>query len=982
MISEITFSTSKVTDSITNSSSINTLDNIQPLSFLEFITNTNVDYSPEEYNNFYIDYLKQWSDIKNSTSSTKTVNYIELYTNFLKELVVTYSTQSELRFFSTLNFNDPVELDIAIPLYVEKLRQVILFYKEKRDNIKYVVDKNKIKGNSTSIEKAIFERIYDYIFSTEQQPQYTLLNLSLSAIISDMKIDIEEFVDVYGNYFDLPRVNEDQGTLRDDLYNSNINDIDIDLFFKTSDAQNVLQSKVFLLELPLAVNYSTTVDLICDPTNPLLLIDTQANVCGLTVAEKDSLKRELISKYIGVDFYYISTINNTLCADKFITAQNPTANIPNLQTADTATVQSNEVKLLRDLGLFFKPDTIGLFQLNSNNFTFSVDASKLESDKIYIFPDPNVYGNVSLNKQDVYPLVYIHDYTKDVKNISSGLASGDPKVSNYEQTFTPYFSKEQSTLKNVVDNTSLNLNFSDLYNKGYITKIQYDIYGNEYALFKDEFGHTFKTITDNTNEEYILDLQLDGHVFYDIIEGYNFDYSIVGEEYGSIRSGISARTINEINAPTFTLSGTPYTLFFREFTPYDELITLSRNIQGKFRDAGSFTFEDNSSLPDPTLADSPSYPSVQPYYYTELVDAGVSSLTPITRAFIGVGGSNGDFALDVKTVYSNLNVEDYDCGYFTDIIELTNDFNYEINYPYFDTVDANSSTVVSSVTGSNLIKTQAYKRKLQGNLFVKNQRSSLSYPVSAALNIIYKKYNSSVISEIYTGIKDFDVVYDTIVCETNSYLVFDKIKYDENGFLPPATKNTFFTRNSAQPINKFSNRFFNEKDKTLTFCVINEVITDINHDQPCLSGSNYKILLPQIYQYNIPQNTVTNVFPRGGDVEKYAVSLFSIRNQFDSSFNINIIKVDKPIISYNSLNCMYKLTYTCTDSNNMAYIFDINFSINNDRTTFGNSKFYKQNKLINTSNFYSLTSNYPNTLYVSVNTLDGAIIKDNGTIIL
>ena len=54
MISEITFSTSIVKNSITSDSTGITVDNTQPLSFLEFIRNTNVEYSPDEYNNFYL----------------------------------------------------------------------------------------------------------------------------------------------------------------------------------------------------------------------------------------------------------------------------------------------------------------------------------------------------------------------------------------------------------------------------------------------------------------------------------------------------------------------------------------------------------------------------------------------------------------------------------------------------------------------------------------------------------------------------------------------------------------------------------------------------------------------------------------------------------------------------------------------------------------------------------------------------------------
>ena len=1000
MISEITFSASVVKNSITNSDATVTIDNVQPLSFLEYIKNTNVDYSPEEYNNFYIDYLQQWANIVNTKSSVNKVNYIELYVNFLKDIVITYSTQSELKFLSTLNYNDPVDLDIAIPIYVEKIRQIIIFYKEKRDEAKYVIDRSRIKGNSKSIEKAIFEKIYNYIFTSEQQPQYTLLNVSLSSIVLDMKIDIEEFVDVYGNYFDLPRENTSTETLRDELYTSNINSIDINLFFSVVQPGTIFQSSVFLNELPLAINYATTVDLICDPTNPLLLVNTDNNKCGFSSTDKERLKRELISKYIGIDFYYISTLNNILCSGKFITAQNPTSNICNLQTADTATIQSNEIKLLRDLGLFFKPDSNGIFQLNSNNFTYSVDETKLKDDSIYIFPDPNVYGNVSINNQAIYPLVFIHDYTKDVKNISSGFASGDPKVNNYEQTFAPYFAKDQTINISSENNDSYKLNFSDLYNRGYITKVQYDIYGNEYALFKDEFGHTFKGITDQVSSDYILDLLLDGHVFRDIQEGYNFNYSTVGVQDNIIRSGLSTYTVNSFSAPTFTLTGWPLTLYFREFTPYDEFITQRRNIKVNLRDGGEFVISNGQALPDSISADMEDYPGSGVFYYTELADGGVSSLDPLTRATLSL---SGDFTYNVASLYYTQYVEEYNCGEFTDDTTTQNSFDYEYNVPYYEDVSEESKTIISTTSGEDILKSQAYKDKLSGNLFVKSQHYSNAYPLSTALNSIFDKYNVNVKSEVYGRIKDFDIIYDTIVCETNSYLVIDKINYNGE-FITPFTKNTYFTRNSAQPINKFSNRFFNEVDKTLTFCVTNELTDDIvsnlatqlNEDilteYPgfenilafilSMSGSNYKIILPTIYQYDIVQNTTVQVFPRVDDILNFSINIFSLRDYFTPEFNVNIVKVDKPIIAYNSFNRMHKLTYTCTDSNNMFYIFDIDFNIRNNAVTFYNGKFYNQDKVATTSSFYNLSDIRYIESFADINNVTGSLIKDDGTIVL
>jgi hypothetical protein len=1011
MSNKITFGTSILNNSITNSNATITIDNTQPLSFLEFIKNTNVDYSPDEYNNFYLYYLKQWADITNTKNGNTAVSFVELYIDFLKNLVLTYSTQQELKFMSTLDFNDPVDLDIAIPIYVEKIRQIIIFYKEKREEAKYSVDRNKIKGSSASIERSIFEKIYNYIFSSEQQPQYTSLNLSLSSIVTEMKIDIEEFVDVYGNYFDLPRTNTSTATVRDTQYSSNINDIDINLFFKEVLPADIFGSQVFLLEIPLAVNYAVSVDPICDPTNPLNFINAD-NKCGISQDERDSLKRELISKYIGVDFYYITTINDVYESGKFITAQNPSSNIPNLQAADTATIESNEVKLLRDIGLFFKPDTIGLFQLNSSNYTYSVDETKLETGKVYIFPDPNVYGNVSVNRQIDYPLVFVHDYTKDARNSSSGFASGDPKISNYEQTFTPYYTRQQNQEKNTASEESLNLNFSDLYNKGFITKVQYDIYGNEYALFKDEFGQTFKSVENIESDLTILNLTLDGYDFFDSIEGYNFNYSTEGSVDGSIRSGLSTLTVNNVKLPftepQFTLSGFPYTLFFRDFTPYQESIIPERNITFRYKDAGGFTFLNSDALPDPILADSisPAYPSSSLYYYQELAEAGISQLTPyIERGYILSGTNYSNFTLDGRYILSSeqsgITTSNFDCGYYTDISQLTNDYDYDYNYPYKDDVSADSLTIISSISGNNTFNTQNYKRKLNGKLYIKNQRYSTSTILSSSLSAIFSKYSASVKNEIYNKVKDFDVIYDTIICETDSYLVFDKINYEDSTFITPGTKNTYFTRSSSNTINKFSNRFFNEKEKTLTFCTINQLedgggaylttetgLQTITTESPfspinlqaefeSLTGTSRSILLPAIYQYHIIDNTIVQVFPNLDDITRSATQLFSIRNHISNIFDVNITKIDKPVVTYNSFNRIYKLTYTCSDSNNMVYVYDYSFSIDNDLVTFHDGKFYKPGKVINTTGFYSTSIQYATT-----GALQGTPNIQGGTFIL
>lgn len=1013
MVSTITFSTAIVQNSITNPLADTSIagDNTAPYTFLEFITNTRVEYTPEEYNKFYIFYLKEWSEIK-SKNSEEAFNYVTLYVEFLKEITLTYTTQQELKFLSTLNFNDPLDLDIAIPFYTEKIRQLCLFVKEKREEGKYVVDRNKIKGSEYSIQQSLFEKIYDFLFTAEEDPQYTTLNYTLSNIYNNLKIDIREFVDVYSNYFDIPRV--DSGDR--EFYSSNVNDIDIELFFDSPS--EIFASPVFLSEIPIAVNIAVNIDVVCSSLNPIVAgPDGGQNInqdlelgcfeqCGFSFEEKIALKKRLIQKYIGVDFYYIDNTVIPPVSGILFKAEAPYGNIQNLQTPDTATTPSNQVKLLKDIGLFFKPDKTGIFKLNANNYSYNIDFTKLNKDKVYIYPDPAVYGNVGFNKQTDYPLIFEIDYRKDVKNVSSTFAVGDPYVKDDEQNISPIYTKQQSRNKNFISEDSLNLNFADLYNKGYITKYQTDIYGNEYALFKDEFGSYFKQIELIPNS-FIKNLLLNGYLFFDPLEGYNFDYSQAGVYSNTIRSGLSTHTVDFESSPSFNLSGRPLYLYFREYYPYQELdtsnnlgellgtgysaftsltallesFTPSQNINevvASEKECGTFTFYDGTFLPDPIHADYEDYPSPFNYYYTTLVEAGLSSLYPLHRAYLFPNllteelsalttedyqnlsleaTPNANFTLDVKSVLSASGGY-YDCRYFSDNIVIREDLE-----TLESKIADDSTTLVSSLTGANDVKSQIEKRNLEGKLYVKNQTYSLSYPISTALSVIFNKYNSSVKSEVYEKIKDFEIVYDSIIIETPNYLLFDKIKYDDNEFKTPSTKNTFYSI-SGSNLKTFSSRFFNEKSKDVTFCVMNYLES--------LSSTNYKTIYPEIYRYDVVTNNTKKLYPTT-DVSSLS-SIFSLSAIYDNLYNVNIIKINKPSLTFNSYNQMYKLTYTGVDNNNLFHMFDYEFDVVNDVVTFYSGKVYKHNKSITTTSFGEVSS-----IFININPISGAYTINNIT---
>ena len=940
-----TYSTGAVSNSITSSdTTTNTKDNIKPYSFLEFINATKVDYTPEDYNQFYITYLQKWTEVKNSVSTTTQVSFVGFYIDFLKEIVLTYTTTQEKKFLSKLDFTDPVDLDVAMPFFVDKIRQIVIFYKGVRDDAKYTIDKNKSKGTNLSVEKALFENIYKNIFGAQDDPQYYTLGVTLSSIAQNLKIDVEEYVDIYGNYFDIPEdVNkadlEDVDVIRKTYYDANINPIDIELFFGNSYTQ-LFGNISYLLEIPLIANVSLQFDPICEPNNPLTFAQSEPK-CGLSTDEISALKKRLLEKFIGVDLHYIDTTSGSPVSGILVKSESPTKNIPNLQAANVAAVQSGQSKLLRNLGLFFKPDNQGIFQLNANKFTYVVDSNKLDLNKIYVYPDPSIYGNVLANNQADYPLVYIYDYLPEIKSQSSGIAWGDPTGLPDEQSFIPYYSTQQD--RNKLQN-GIDLNFSDLYNEGFITRIQYDIYGNEYALFKDKFGETFKT-RETLNSNNVLNLLLDGHVFYDYYEGYNFDYSAEGVDGITIRSGLSTHTVVDEFSSTlssFDYNGqSPLTLYFREFLPYTELIQQENSNStcryAKYRDCNGFKSINDTELPDPIKGDLNTWPANSLYYYSELVDSGISSLNPLTRGTLTLPA---DFTLNVPL--SSAASQNYDCGFFAFNYELAQDMNYRDNVRYFEGVDPDCATVLSTLTGNNTHNAQKYKDRLQGQIYVKNQTLTTSYGISSMLYPIFSKYSNSVKSEVYSSPVNLEVFYDVICIETPSYVVFDKIRYEGGEFFSPNTKNTYVTRASSSAVEKFSNRFFNEVDKKITFCTVSLLSSSVGNNQ---------VFIPTIYQYSTTDFISKQVFPLKNQASALS-GLFTLQSYFTNNYNFSLVKINNPVITYNSLNDVYKLTYTGTDNNNLFHLFDFTFNIDvAGVVNFTDSKYFKHNKSIRTTDF-------------------------------
>lgn len=464
-------------------------DTIKPYTFIEFISRTNFGNSKDVFLTYYKEYLMEWSKVKkenNEIVDTKELIQNQII-NLLKIITVSYATYEEQVFLANLNWDynnldDPFEkaraknaIYSALPIFVSRIKDIASFYRDKRTEATFSIQRNKIKGTQLSVEKIIFDKILSFLFN--ESPE------QINYVQNYLNVSIDNFVDIYSDYFDIDRTTSNT---------TDYNDIDSSIYFELESILKdmIFDGNVYLKEIPLIAQLSIDLSQDCVGDKLALKNELLADSCLSLIddEEKIAIRKRLYQKYLGVDFYYLyKKEDGEIVNDIFIKADNPSNNLLNQQTADTPFNESKQLELLKNIGLFFKPDKTSILRVNTVNFDYFIDEDKVETNKIYIFPDPKIYGNVAFNRQANYPYIIEYSFAEYSKNFNFGFASNDPLVVSDAQPMYSYYSREQDTSK-LNKNHKIKLDFDELYNKGYITALKSDLYGNKFALYKEQKG--------------------------------------------------------------------------------------------------------------------------------------------------------------------------------------------------------------------------------------------------------------------------------------------------------------------------------------------------------------------------------------------------------------------------------------------------------------------------------------------------------------
>ena len=927
-----------ISNSITNPNSTRILDNDAPFSFFEYLKQISDKVSPINFNNLYIQYIETWSQIKNYNKNFTENEIRNRYVQLLKDLTLKYTTADEKRFLVNIDYEDEFDLDIVIPFYSKKIIEICDYFCKKRESIKYKTERNKNKGSNNSINRAIFDTITDVIFSDVLEVGVKQSYISVDDLYKDLDIEIEELYDLYTNYLDNdPSMSYDtynvKSELRKKLYSSNINDINGNIFINIEEAvkQQIFEDiRIFLNEFRknFSINYDlSTVNLNCTVGEPLYSLVSSSKDNARKLVE---LRYSLIKKYIGCDFYYVQTadvVDNNYDIKLLFEADNPSGNLLNRHFPTTASVEEeSDLQSCRRIGLFFTPDKNSILYFSAAENKYKVDTSKLEPNKLYIFPDPNMYGNTSglTNKYNSeYPLIHIQDYTKTIYNQSYNMSEGDIKIKPTSQTFYSYFSKNQTENKFTGD-ASLKYNFSILGDRGLIDSWAADVYGNEYCLIKPYKKKDLVTIGETPESSKNICAEYDGGPFifnsgeflpepvspqnpkwvYPNVWASDYYYNIYidgsfagtprGIMWHGIFSGLAVDGLDILrkSGKLFTLNlnidqdGKLIDVYDNRYFINDPALIFDTTINNELNDfkiSLGYNIDGNYFNMNPNNQFN--------LEYKKVLDGNSTIASGLVSEFT----TNGTYILS-SYILSSIKYREFDGGLILDVCDSKFDFNSQTKFIIKERLS--DSYTVSSFNPPVINR----PTKVEGKMFVKNINNGNIYTLEECFADQFIKYPTDVRYELYNKVLDFNVYNDFIWIRTLNYIIFDKIYYNNGNFL-----NSGVIANYLSNSELCSNPFIIENKN---YCFI-----------ASLSISNFEYvinqsIIPTIYKLDFNNYVFKQLYK--GDPDDYLHK--TTYSNVVKYKNINQIK-----LFYNSRNDIYGIATILEDQNQYPFIYKMKF---------------------------------------------------------
>ena len=709
------FSNVIVYNSITNTLNDDKFDSNQPFSFIEFLNFTkSLSNNILQYTDYQV-YLKKWNGV--TVVKYNDINTVikQQFVSFLKTIALNYTTVEEKKYLNNIDFEDTNDLEIAAPFFTSKIKQVLLYFAEKRDTYAIDLELAKNKGSVYGVDNYIKTTIVETIFGNDLIPEI-ITTKPLSTINFNLQVEVEEGYDIYNNYFDLdpfeaPSFYNADGD-RYKYFSSNTNNIDSTIFVNYEQAIiDLINSEKVVL--------NTLQDLVVNIGSPNLNLLQNYDFINYDERTRNNLRlildAQLIKKFTGTDFYYYTTsTTGVILSGVLFEATSPFANLLNVNNPSTLTTPQSSVLYERDVGLFFKPTHQSILQLQTP-FSYQLKTD-IKPDIIYIFPNPNEYGNiVGMSKTDhETPYSFIQQGELIQKNISSNNAIGNSFVTKNDFTFESYHSSEQNSVKSVAE---------ELYNTGVINSYVSDIFGNIYIGLKQQNSPYIKNFYQN-----------------------NIDNNVITYGLSSVADTQYVENIKSlINTGTFT--GTQSVSSSGDSTQINTIYN-TRNSTGKFL---VYNVLKNTISPL-----SSEYTAIITKLQTEIPEliCGMFSYEVYATTFV--------ITTSAHTVIDKINYSD---GIFYDSLTVPLILQNTVNYKCSNVYLVNNNIFVAKVSLTDSITTSGYN----------SREFILSLKSYDTNNGIITPYTFSPTSSTYSynlNLSSYD--FNTLVNVTNVSLIYNK----------------------------------------------------------------------------------------------------------------------------------------------------------------------------------------------------------------
>jgi hypothetical protein len=479
-------------------------DQESPYSFLAFIQyqnyNTpNINAQLKEYQS----YINIWGGKKNLKRSDEKLVVRDAYINLMREITLNFSTEEEKKFILNADFNDDSDLDIIIPFFIQKLKQISFYYKSKRQEVKSSLIKHNLKGSEFGVETIVKNIIYEYV-----NTQLDSKRKELSSFYTNFDVSVTDLYSDSNSFYDNPE---------DTLYTLT-NKIDPNIFinFKQSIIDAISAYPLYLKNKDNSTiqNFSINTRLSGTEYEYLKNRDFINYIKNGESGLKLNLLRQLYPKYTGTDYYYLSTDSqNNILSGLLFEAEQFNGQYLNKHFPTTILSQSlDNLYNIYELGASFIPQNQGLLIYSAPDKRFNIDSNEIKPNQLYVFPDPDKIGNtIYTSEQENYqaPLVYSVNVEWNRTKISDGFRLNDVFANNYNQLFYGYQSKQQNIktsiggMAKVTDNVTFWGGEQNQMWEGTFDENIYPIDANVQKLLLDE-GVAVDWYPDKFNNEFAL----------------------------------------------------------------------------------------------------------------------------------------------------------------------------------------------------------------------------------------------------------------------------------------------------------------------------------------------------------------------------------------------------------------------------------------------------------------------------------------------